>query len=326
MGKIVVTGAAGHIGGNLVRALIARGTPPRVMVHEDRRALEGLGLEEVHGDVTDLPSLKAAFEGAERVYHLAARISIAPGDEELVEATNVEGVGNVVEACLQCKVKRLVHVSSIHALSSDPIEAPIDETRPLCSGDGLLPYDRSKAGGERKVRAGIERGLDAVIVNPTGVVGPFDYRPSRMGEVLLSLYHRTLPGLVDGAFNWVDVRDVVDGILLAGERGKCGDRFLLSGHRASVPELAALVEEVTGKKKPRMVSPMWLARGAAPFATLYARVAGQRPLFTSQSLQALRNHRDVRHDKATRELGYQPRPLRATVEDTFAWFREANAL
>ncbi|HEY7954220.1 MAG TPA: NAD-dependent epimerase/dehydratase family protein, partial [Polyangia bacterium] len=188
--KVVVTGAAGHIGGNLTRALIARGERPRVLVRSDRRALDGLDVEVVDGDVRDRASLERAFDGAERVFHLAAHISISPGEEELVEAINVRGVKNVVEACLARGVKRLIHFSSIHALASEPTGTPVDESRPLAA-DSPLTYDRSKAGGEREVRAGIERGLDAVVVNPTGVIGPHDYRPSRMGEVFLSLYRRT---------------------------------------------------------------------------------------------------------------------------------------
>lgn len=323
--KVVVTGAAGHIGGNLVRALLARGVKPRVVVRSDRRALEGLDVEVVDGDVRDPASLERAFAGAERVFHLAAHISISPGEEELVQAINVRGVKNVVEACLSQRVKRLIHFSSIHALTSDPVDTPVDEARPLAD-DSPLTYDRSKAGGERAIQAGIARGLDAVVVNPTGVIGPHDYRPSRMGEVFLALYHRKMPGLVAGGFNWVDVRDVVDGALAAAERGRAGERYLLSGHRLTIRELAGLVEEVTGRRAPKIVSPMWLARASAPVATWIAIKSGKRPLFTSASLAALRNHKLVSHDKASRELGYQPRPARDTISDTFAWFKEAHAL
>ena len=322
----VVTGAAGHVGGVLVRELIRRGIRPRVLVHEDRRALAGLELDEARGDVRDLPSLRAAFRGAERVLHLAARISVERADEALVQATNVGGVRNVITACREAGIRRLVHVSSIHALSSHPLDRPVDETRPLAEGAGLPPYDRAKSAGEREVRRAVEEGLDAVIVNPTAVLGPFDFRPSAMGQVFLQLYHRTLPGLVRGTFDWVDVRDVVDGLLAAADRAPAGARYLLGGHRLSVPELAALVERTTGRKRPRMISPMWLARAAAPFATGWARLTRSRPLYTRESLHALRNHLDVRHDKAERDLGYRPRPLDETVADAFAWFREQGRL
>jgi len=323
---VAITGASGHVGGNLVRELLSRGVRPRVLVHKDGRALEGLDVEVFRGNVLDRKSLDPFLDGAELVYHLAARISIVPGEAAEVQRINVDGVRNVVDACLAHKVDRLVHFSSIHALSSTPVEQPIDETRPLCSGDDLLPYDRSKAGGEREIAAGVQKGLDAVTVNPTAVIGPHDYRPSRMGEVFLQLYRRELPGLVDGGFNWVDVRDIVDGAIKAGEKGRTGERYLLAGERRTVAELAKLVEEVTGKRAPMFVSPMWLARGVAPFATAVAKMTKKEPLFTSQSLQALRNHIDIKHDKASRELGYQARPLKDTLRDTFAWFGEANRL
>lgn len=323
--NVVVTGAAGHIGGNLVRALIARGEKPRVMVRRDRRALAGLDVEMVEGDVRDRASLTRAFAGAERVFHLAGHISISPSEAALVEEVNVGGARNVAEACREAGVKRLIHFSSIHALSPDPQDTPVDEARPLAERSDL-PYDRSKARGEKEILAGVERGLDAVIVNPTGVIGPLDFRPSRMGEVLLALYHGKLPGLVEGGFNWVDVRDVTEGALAAAERGRVGERYLLSGHRLEMRELGALVEEVTGKKAPRFVSPMWLARAGAPIATFFAERGGKRALFTTASLKALRNHKIVSHDKASRELDYQPRPVRDTIADTFAWFREASML
>lgn len=323
---VVVTGASGHIGGNLVRELLARGVRLRALVHEDRRAVDGLDLDVARGDVLDLDSLRRAFGRAELVYHLAARISIVDDDAAETWAVNVRGTENVVAACRDAGVKRLVHFSSIHALAPEPADRPVDETRPLAEGRHVPHYDRSKAAAERAVLAGVRAGLDAVIVNPTAVVGPHDYRSSPMGQVFLDLYRGALPAIVEGGFDWVDVRDAVAGAIAAAERGGRGERYLLSGHRASMRELAALVEDVTGSRPPRVVVPMWLARAGAPVATAVANLAGRRPRFTRASLHALRNHREVRHDKASRELGYQPRPLRETIEATFAWFRGAGVL
>jgi dihydroflavonol-4-reductase len=323
--KVAVTGATGHIGANLVRTLLARGDEVRALVHDDDRALQGVAVEKLRADVRDLAALKRAFDGVDLVFHLAARISIAPGDAAEVHAVNVEGTRNVVEACLAQKVKRLVHFSSIHALSPEPRDQTVDETRALAEGS-WLPYDRSKAAGELEVKKGVERGLDAVTVNPTAVLGPNDFRPSPMGTVLLDLYRRNLPGLIDGGFDWVDVRDVVAGALAAAEKGRKGERYLLSGARRSLSDLARTVEEVTGVKRPWLVSPMWLARASAPFATGWARLTKKPPRLTAESLHALRNHQLVSHDKAARELGYQPRPLEDTVTATFAWFKEANVV
>jgi dihydroflavonol-4-reductase len=210
-------------------------------------------------------------------------------------------------------------------LASHPVAQALDEQRPLAD-DRALPYDRSKAAGERLVREAAARGLDAIVLNPTAVLGPHDYGPSAMGQVLLDLYHGRLPALIDGGFDWVDVRDVVAGALAAADRAPPGARYLLGGERRSVRELATLCTRVTGRPSPRLTSPMWLARIGAPFATAAARLRGSRPLFTSASLHALRNHRLVSHDKAVRELGYRARPLEETVEAAYGWFREAGAL
>jgi dihydroflavonol-4-reductase len=324
--KVAVTGATGHVGANLVRALVERGGHQiRALVHDDDSPLAGLPVEKLRADVRDLGALRQAFEGVERVFHLAARISIAPGDGALVEAINVGGTRNVVEACLGAGVKRLIHFSSIHALSPEPRSAVVDENRPLAEGS-WLPYDRSKAAAELEIRKGVERGLDAVTVNPTAVLGPHDYRPSQLGSVLLDLYRRRLPGLVDGGFDWVDVRDVVAGALAAADHGNRGERYLLGGARRSIAELASAVEKVTGSKAPRFVSPMWLARASAPFATGWARLTGRPARLTAESLHALRNHQQVSHEKAGRELGYRPRPLEDTVAATFDWFKEAHVV
>ena len=324
--KVAVTGATGHVGANLVRTLVDAGHHVRALTHHgNRRGLDGVACELVAADLLDGASLQRAFAGCEQVYHLAARISIVPGDEAAVRAVNVDGTRNVVDACLAAGVGRLVHFSSIHALSPRPLALPIDETRPLTSG-AVPPYDRSKAAGEREVLAGLERGLDAVIINPTAILGPHDFGPSAMGRVLLDLYHRRLPALVDGGFDWVDVRDVVAGAITAAATARPGERYLLGGEHRSVAQLAALVSEVTGVRAPRLVSPMWLARVGAPFATAVARVAGKQPLYTSHSLHALRNHQRVSHDKATRELGYTTRPLRDTVVAAYDWFRAAGQL
>ncbi len=323
---IVVTGAAGHVGANLVRALAAKGSPVRALVHLDRRALEGLDIEVVAGDIRDPDSLLKAFEGAEVVYHLAALISIATDPWSLLEAVNINGTRNVVEACLNCGVRRLVHFSSIHTLTDTASDIPVDESSPLVESQRYPPYDRSKAMAEREVSQGIEKGLDAIIISPTAIVGPHDYKPSHFGEALLKLANGSLPALVSGGFNWVDVRDVVGGAMRAQEIAPTGAKYLLPGHWLSLREVAKMVEELTGVKAPGSVYPMWLARIGAPFVTAFDRLARRRPLYTSASLQALRGHHNISHQKASRELGYQPRPFRETLIDTLKWFEAAGKL
>ena len=227
---VAVTGATGHIGVNLVRALLKEKRQVRALVHSNRQGLDGLDVELVQGDVGDPYSLYRAFAGADVVYHLAAIISLSMNDWPAVEAVNVIGTRNVVEACLKCGVRRLVHFSSVHALVQEPFHIPVDELRPLVDNQGCPPYDRSKAAGEREVRQGIEQGLDAVILNPTAVIGPYDYRLSHFGEALLAMARGKLPALVQGGFNWVDVRDVVAGAISAEERAPIGAKYLFSGN------------------------------------------------------------------------------------------------
>ncbi len=317
---IAVTGGSGHVGANLVRQLLARGEKVRALVCDDARGLAGLAVEKVRGDLADRAALRRLLEGCDLLYHLAAKIAIGGESWDFVAATNVEGVRNVTAAAREAGVRRMVHFSSIHAIEPRPLDGTVDETRPLRDGLRGPRYDRSKAAGERVLRDAIDRGLDAVVVCPTAVLGPHDFKPSRMGRVLLALRGRRLPGLVDGGFNWVDARDVAAGAITAAERGKTGERFLLSGEWRSMTELAATVEEVTRARPPRFVSPMWLARVGAPFALWTAQALGQPVLFSPAALNALREHRYISHDKATRLLDYHPRPLRDTVADTFAWF------
>ena len=273
---VVVTGASGHVGANLVRELLDRGDRVRVLIHRNSAALEDLDVEAVPGSVLDPSSLRTAFEGAEIVYHLAAVISIAGDPNGTVRAVNADGAENVARAALECGIGRMVHCSSVHAFNMRLGDKMLDETAPRAADDPRkhFAYDRSKAEGERRVRGVIAEGLDAVILHPTGVMGPFDFEPSRMGRVFLKLYQRTLPSLVGGGFDFVDVRDVVQGLIAAAQRGRSNESYLLSGHYREVAELAAMAQEVTGKKPPRLVVPIWLARLGVPVMRLVARVRG----------------------------------------------------
>jgi dihydroflavonol-4-reductase len=321
-GLAVVTGANGHLGNNLVRALVAGGRPVRALTFAVCPSLAGVPLETRHGDVRDLAFLQDAFRGAETVYHTAACISLLMDSWPEVEAVNVRGVANVIEACRRAGVRRLVHVSSIHAYVQQPLDAVLDESRPLVSGtSGVPPYDRSKAEGERLVRAAVERGLDAVILNPTGIIGPYDFGPSLFGRVLLELGVGRLPVMVGGGFDWVDVRDVVDAALRAGCEAPPGSRYLLSGHWVSNRRLASIVRSLTNASAVRLFVPLQVARLAAPLATAWARARGRTPLFTSVALRDLQGNRRISHARASAELHYTPRPLQDTLADTLGWFR-----
>ena len=322
---VAVTGATGHIGGCLVRALLAEGRSVRTLLHGDCSALEGLELDTVKGDVCDPASLRPAFDGAEVVYHLAAHISITGPQGGLVHRVNVDGTRNVVEAALACGVKRFVHFSSIHAFELDDMSRVLDERSGRPKPHHPI-YDRTKALGEQAVRSAVERGLDAVIVHPVGCMGPFDFRVSRLGQVFLNLFARKLPALVDGGFHWVDTRDVAAGAMAAERRGRTGESYILSCQWRSVRELAALAEEVTGVAAPRIVTPMWLAQLGAPVMELVSKLSGAEPLYTTEGLHALRANKRLSTRKAEEELGFAPRPLRETVVDIYNWFDETGMI
>ena len=324
--KTVVTGAAGHVGANLVRSLISQGRSVSVLVREDTRAIQGLDIETVKGDVSQFDLLYKLFKDADVVYHLAAHISLRMDDWQRCDLTNMAGVRNVVEACLQTAVKRLVHFSSIHAIKQEPLGFPINENRHLVDTENCPPYDRSKAAGERVVMKGMEQGLDAIIISPTGIIGPYDYKPSHFGEVLLSLAHRRMPVLIDGGFNWVDVRDVVTGAIVAEKLAPKGEKYILSGHWASIHDIAEIMTEIIGIPTPKLVCPFWVADCGAPVATFLANLIGKRPLYTNVSLMALKGNRAISCKKAERDLGYRARPLRETILDTLNWFKENKLL
>lgn len=325
--KRVVTGASGHLGANLVRALLHQGHSVHALVHLDTAALAGLGMETIHGDVCDLSSLRCAFEGADVVYHLAGHISISPGSSPKLHQVNVEGTRNVVRACLDCRVRRLIHFSSIHALAATPPGVPANESTPLVDDEaGRLSYDQSKARGERIVAEAVRQGLDAVILAPTAVVGPYDYHPSRFGQVLLALARNRMPIHVSGGFNWVDVRDVVDAALRAEQTAPSGSKYLLSGQWLSLKEVALLAGNVTGASVSCTAVPLPLARACAPLAEAFCRLTDRTPLFTRYSIEALCQHRLVSHQKASSEIAYQPRSFEETLTDTYRWFRQNGYL
>jgi dihydroflavonol-4-reductase len=321
---IVVTGASGLVGGNLVRTLLAQGRAVRALVHRDRRALAGLDVESVTADLTDPSSLQQAFRGAEVVYHLASTISISTENWDELERVNVIGTRNVIDACLQNGVRRLLYFGSIHAYDHAPFDQPMDEDRPLLTSDYIPPYERSKALAELETRRSLDCGLDVVILIPTAIAGPFDFRPSYFGQALQLLASGRIPALVRGGYDWVDVRDVVDGAIQAERLAPRGGRYILSGHWHSLSEVARFTAEISGKPAPRFTVPIWLAQLAQPLMAKLAQINGSQPLYTRPMLLAMQSNRHISHARAARDLGYYPRPFQQTIADTLNWFESQS--
>ena len=325
----VITGASGQIGGVLARCLAGKYGPSQVRAtfRKRRGTAADLDIAWVNGDILNKESLIDAFTGAETVFHLAALVSIGTVRAQDFHRTNVLGTRNVVEAALECGVRRLVHVSSIHAYDQFPLDEVLDESRRPADSPRDAPYDRSKTAGEVEVRRGIDRGLDAVILNPTSVIGPYDGAPSPMGQLFLDLHRRRLPALIAGGFDWVDVRDVSAAAMAAETQARCGENYLVSGHWHTVRELAEFSRQATGVAAPRLQFPMFAARIWAPCQVVLDRCRGRRPLYTPVSVRVMAHgNRRISSAKARAELGFHPRPLAESVRDTYRWFDEHGML
>lgn len=320
----LVTGATGHIGNVLTRELLVQGEKVRVLVlpGEDLTPLNGLNVEITEGDVLDPESLNQALRGVQDVYHLAGVISIMPGKNDLLRRVNVQGTHNVLEAARHAQIRRLVYTSSIHAITRIPHGVTIDENIPFDPEHAISEYDRSKAEASLSVQQAAREGLDAVIVCPTGVIGPYDYRRSEMGSLILDCSQNPMQFWIDGAYDFVDVRDVAQGIILAGDKGRRGESYILSGEQISVHSLMKTIQEITGLKSIHIRVPIPLAHFAARFTPLYYRLAKIRPRFTHYALETVASNSVISNAKARRELGYQPRSLRETLVDTVRWFQE----
>jgi len=318
----LVTGGTGHIGSTLIRDLLSRGEKVRALIlpGEDCTGIDGFPVERVEGNVLDPASLAAAMKGVDIVYHLAGIISIMPGRNELMRAVNVRGTMNVARAAREAGVRRLVYTSSIHALGRPPHGTYITEATGFDPDNPAGEYDRTKAEGTLAVLAEVEKGLDAVIVCPTGVIGPYDFRESELGHLVRSWMKKRPHLFVDGFFDWVDVRDIARGMMLAADNGKKGEAYILGGERVHIGDLFKMVRESSGVRTPGVCVPMFLARSAAPVTALYSKLFRTKPTFTSYSLETIMSNSLISHEKASRELGYNPRPLTETVRDTVAWW------
>ena len=322
----LVTGATGHVGNVLVRKLLERGEKVRALIlpGESCESISGLRIEAVEGDVLNTDAVFKSMRGVKGVFHLAGVISIMPGPNPLVRKVNVEGTKNVIHAAM-ASGKKLIYTSSIHAIQRVE-EGVIDENVPYDMNNPYGAYDRSKAEATLEVLNAAQTGLDAVVTCPTGVIGPYDFRGSMMGSVIHDAATAKPTLYVDGAYDFVDVRDVAEGLISAAENGKRGESYILSGHKISVRYLLETVREITGKNFFQMKIPFDLAKFAAMFTPMYYRYANETPRFTPYSLEVLQSNSNISHAKATRELGYHPRTLYESIRDAVKWFLDRRKL
>src|SRR5512138_172824 len=317
----LVTGATGHIGNVLVRKLIERGEKVRALLlpNECRDSIHGLEIEAVEGDILNEDSLYRSMHDVKGVFHLAGVISIMPGSNDVVRRVNIEGTKNTLRVAKELNVGRFVYTSSIHAIKRVE-EGMIDERLPYDTDNPYGEYDRAKAQATLEVQKAAQAGLEAVIACPTGVIGPYDFRGSLMGGVIHEAAESKPTFYVDGAYDFVDVRDVADGLIAAAEKGRRGESYILSGQKISVRYLLETVREITGRGFFQMKVPFDLAKFAALFTPMYYQLANETPRFTPYSLEVLKSNSNISHAKATKELGYHPRPLYESIQDAIKWF------
>lgn len=320
---IMVTGATGHIGNVLVRILLERGykVSALVMPGDDLTPLKGLPVDIRYGDVTDYSSLLNTFTGIDYLYHLAGIVSIGSGHSKEIFKVNVGGTANVIKACQERKLRRLVYASSIHAFPEPPAGKRITEIKDFDPSRVVGIYGKSKAWATGLILKAARQGLDAVVVHPTGVIGPHDYKLSNMGQLIIDFLNNKLFAYIDGSYDFVDVRDVATGMVLACEKGASGENYILSGQEVIVQEILNYLREFTGKKGPRIKLPLWFAKLTAPFSELYYKILRQQPLYTPYSIYTL-NSSLTCYSKAKKELGYNPRPVKETIQDTVIWLKK----
>lgn len=332
MGKTwyLVTGADGHLGNTVVRALTARGALVRGLVLPGTvsRALRDLPLEIVKGDLLHPASLEPLFDGlppeSVQVIHTAGLVSIASGASRAVEAVNVTGTRNLLTACRRHGIRRFLYVSSVHAIPEAPMGRTMVEPERLCPRQVVGCYAKSKARATRLVLKSRSWGMEPVVVFPSGIIGPGDYGRGHLTQLVRDYLSGQLKACIRGGYDFVDVRDVAAGILSAAEKGAGGETFLLTGHFCPVPQLLEQLHQVTGLPPIRLVLPYSAAMATAPLSELYYALRRQPPLYTPYSLYTLHSNAHFSCRRAEEQLGYHRRPLEETLRDTAAFLRRLD--
>jgi dihydroflavonol-4-reductase len=321
--SVLVTGSSGFVGSAVARALAARGANLRLLVRgsSPRTNLADLNAEVVEGDMRDQAAVARALQGCRYLLHVAADYRLWARDPEEIVRNNLAGVNAVMSAALSAGVERVVYTSSVATLRI-PKDRPGDESDGLTEAEAIGAYKRSKVVAERRVERYVaEQGLPAVIVHPSTPMGPRDVKPTPTGRIAVEAALGRVPAFVDTGLNIVHVDDVAEGHLLALEKGRIGERYVLGGQDASLSEMLAVIAGLTGRPAPRVKLPITPLYPLAEIAELMGRITGKEPFLTRDSLKMATHHMYFSSAKAERELGYSARPYREALADAVAWFK-----
>jgi dihydroflavonol-4-reductase len=322
--KTLVTGGTGFVGANVVRALLKRGAEVRALVRprSDTRNLDSLEVELVAGDLRDRSSLEAALEGCDTVYHVAAMYTLWVRNPREIYDSNVTGTVNLLEAAGQAGVQKIVYTSSVATIGLPPDGTPGSEAVPLLPKNMVSDYKRSKYLAEQEVLKYAQRGLPVVIVNPSFPVGPWDVKPTPSGQMIVNFLRGKIPAYVHTGLNVVDVEDVAIGHVMAAERGRIGERYILGHANLTLPELFQLLEQVSGMRAPRLRIPYGLAYLSACVSECVARTITHKPPFvTLAGVRLSRKRMFFDASKAVRELGLPQTPAIEALSKAVQWFR-----
>ena len=323
--KTLVTGGTGFVGSHLVRALLDRGEQVQCLVRSTSRRdnLEDLPVEFVTGDLRDIDSLKLATKDCRVVYHCAADYRLWCKDPNEMYQSNVEGSNNVMQAAFDEGVERVVYTSTVGCLGLNDNGAPANEDTPVTIDDMTGHYKRSKFLAEEKVREWAARGLPVVIVNPSTPVGELDIKPTPTGKIIVDFLRGKMFGYVETGMNLIDVRDCAQGHLLAAQKGRAGERYILGGRDLTLKELFDSLARVTGTASPKLKVPHWVAETYARLENAWSiRIARRDPDVPLESVKLARHKMWFDSSKAVRELGLPQSPIDAALERAVKWFRE----
>jgi dihydroflavonol-4-reductase len=323
--KIIVTGATGFVGAAVVRQLLARGHEIRALVrpHNDRRNIADLPLELVEGSLQDEASLKEAVRGCQGLFHVAADYRIwVPRPRDMYRA-NVIGTGLLMEAALRAGVEKIVYTSSVATLGFSKDGSPAHENTLVTESDMIGPYKHSKFLAETVVeKMTAENKLPAVIVNPSTPIGPRDVKPTPTGRIITDMVKGRMPAYLDTGLNIAHVDDVAAGHILAFEKGKIGEKYVLGGENLPLSAILGLIADAAGMKAPTVQLPRLALYPVALGMEMAARIGGFEPMLTLDSLRMAAHHMYFTSAKAEKELGYSHRPAAEAIRDALAWFRQ----